>query len=73
MMEVHGNTNVSCGTARVRQRRGTTKCPHCDEPRVAGHAYCREHRAQYQKEWRKKQRDELQRIRAQAQEGAQNG
>lgn len=50
---------------KQRARRGTTKCPHCDKPRVESSAYCREHRNLAQKEYRKRIRQELEEFRAQ--------
>lgn len=38
---------------------GKTKCSHCDNPHAPGSAYCATHRAEYQRGWRKAQREEL--------------
>ncbi len=45
-------------------RGGTTKCSRCDQPRMPSLAYCREHHAAYQREWRKARAEELRRLRA---------
>jgi hypothetical protein len=65
---VHVDTNVSreTGSTRQRARRGTTKCPHCDQPRLEGHAYCRQHHAAYQKAWRAKERARIKALEAAA-------
>jgi hypothetical protein len=61
---VHVDTNVSreTGSNRQRAQRGTTKCPHCDRPRVESSAYCREHRNAAQKEFRRRQREKMQAL-----------
>lgn len=62
---VHVDINVSRETqGRLRARRGTTKCPHCDNPRLEGHAYCRAHHAAYQKAWRAKERARIKALEA---------
>lgn len=59
------NTNVSRETStRQRARRGTTKCPHCDKPRCESSAYCKDHRAQAQREWRARQKAKFQALQA---------
>lgn len=42
---------------------GTWLCSRCNERRVSGSAYCREHRNEYQREWRAKCSRELKRLR----------
>jgi hypothetical protein len=63
---VHVNTNVSRLTPSTRKRavRHTTKCPHCDQPRLSTHAYCREHWNAYQREWRTKERARIKALEA---------
>lgn len=64
---VHVDIKVSRETiGRQRARRGTTKCPHCDKPRVESSAYCREHRNAAQKEWRARERAKIKALKAMA-------
>lgn len=59
MDSVHVNSNVSHETFvsnRQRQRRGTTKCSRCENPRLETSAYCRDHHNAYRKEHRARER-----------------
>jgi hypothetical protein len=51
----------------TRQRRlpingGTWICSRCDQRRVPGSAYCREHKNEVQREWDRKKTDEVKRA-----------
>lgn len=55
---------LSRGTYRKRVKGGTSICSRCDQERALGSAYCKEHRKEYQRDWRKRFHREVIELRA---------
>lgn len=51
---------------KQRARRGTTKCSHCDNPRLATSAYCRDHHNAYRRQHRARERARIKALEAAA-------
>jgi hypothetical protein len=51
-------------TRRARPvRGGKATCAHCDNPHVPGHALCRDHKNEYQRNWARARTAELRALR----------
>jgi hypothetical protein len=56
--------DLSRGTRRRAVKGGTNICPWCDQERVPGSSFCREHKRDYQRKWSRDRALELRALRA---------